>query len=386
MKPSCALVIPAALCCGIIAKSAQAAPKKSHSAASLHRVDSQNNAGMRARIDIVFCIDCSGSMGGVIETAKQKIWGIVNQIARAKPSPILRIGLIGYGDGARQFRKFPLSDDLDEVYQHLMTFRDQGWSDEYVGLLVHKATTEMSWAQQGSHQLNVIYVVGNETARQGPPQFDYAKTTPRAMNHEIWVNAIYCGSSGGEETWREMARLGHGEYLHIAGDGGGITIPTPYDKTLDALNVALNKTYLPFGRQGLMRSRNQARQDSNAKAVGGLANSASRAMAKSSMQYNNRGWDLVDAQREKDFKLSEVKKEALPPAMQKMNPTQQRAFIAQNARQRSAVQVKIRKLSEQREAYIRVQIKKRGLNQTNALDDAIRRSVVGQATKRGYKF
>ena len=49
------------------------------------------------RIDVVFCIDCSGSMGGVIDTAKQKVWEIVNEIAKAKPVPVLRIGLLGYG-------------------------------------------------------------------------------------------------------------------------------------------------------------------------------------------------------------------------------------------------------------------------------------------------
>ncbi|RYG68034.1 VWA domain-containing protein, partial [bacterium] len=55
----------------------------------------------RPPIDIVFAIDCSGSMGGVIETAKQKIWDIVNQAAQAKPTPQLRIGLLAYGNGSR---------------------------------------------------------------------------------------------------------------------------------------------------------------------------------------------------------------------------------------------------------------------------------------------
>src|SRR5688500_8491485 len=58
----------------------------------------------KPRIDVVFCIDCSGSMGGVIETAKQKVWAIVNETARAKPSPELRIGLIGYGNANGPFQ------------------------------------------------------------------------------------------------------------------------------------------------------------------------------------------------------------------------------------------------------------------------------------------
>ena len=67
----------------------------------------------KPKIDIVFCIDCSGSMGPVIETAKQKVWAIVNEVARAKPSPELRIGIIGYGNAMGPFRQYGLSSDLD---------------------------------------------------------------------------------------------------------------------------------------------------------------------------------------------------------------------------------------------------------------------------------
>src|SRR3954452_19346210 len=73
----------------------------------------------KPHIDIVFCIDCSGSMGPVIETAKQKVWAIVNQTAKAKPSPALRIGLFGYGNLDHTSRSFPMTDDLDEVYKNL---------------------------------------------------------------------------------------------------------------------------------------------------------------------------------------------------------------------------------------------------------------------------
>ncbi|HEY7115357.1 MAG TPA: vWA domain-containing protein, partial [Tepidisphaeraceae bacterium] len=77
----------------------------------------------KPHIDVVFCIDCSGSMGPVIETAKQKVWAIVNQIAKAKPAPELRIGLIGYGNAMGPFRTFPMTNDLDEVYKNLLTFK-----------------------------------------------------------------------------------------------------------------------------------------------------------------------------------------------------------------------------------------------------------------------
>ena len=380
LKVACtAMILSAASTCSVPAQAAPKAPVQKTAAKTI--VAPQTSS----RVDIVFCIDCSGSMGPVIETAKQKIWSIVNQLARAKPSPALRIGLLGYGNADRNFRSFALSDDLDKVYENLMTFRDEGWSEEYVGMAVHKAHGEMKWGT-AKRQLNVIYVVGNETARQGPEQFDYAKTTLAAHNRDIVVNAIYCGSAGGEETWREMAGLGGGQYLHIDKDGGSITVATPYDTKLAALSSELNKTYLPYGAGGQRSYANQAMQDSNSSRVGGMANAAARASAKSSAQYNSRGWDLVDAAREKDFDLSKIKAEDLPASMRKMSLAQRKAHIAKNAQQRSAVQSQIRKLSEQRDTFVQAEIKKRGLTQENAFDESVRRSIVEQAKAKGYKF
>jgi hypothetical protein len=363
-----------------------AAPQKAAKTAKLQKTKTQKtqwDGSPKPHIDIVFAIDCSGSMGGVIETAKQKVWSIVNEVAKAKPSPVLRIGLFGYGDADKQFRKFELSDDLDEVYQNLMTFKDEGWGTEYVGLLVQKATDEMKWAE-GSKTLKVIYMVGNETAKQG--QTDYTTTAPAAAKREIFVNAIYCGSSGGEETWREMAQLGKGQFMQIAASGGGLTLATPFDTQLAALNARLNKTYIPYGSRGVTALLRQRTQDSNSAAVGGAMNMASRAQAKATTQYNNRGWDLVDASREKDFDLKKVRKEELPANMQKMTLAQQQNFIAKNAAERARLHKQIRLLGTKRDAYLKTEIKKRGLNQSQALDDAIRRSVVGQAQMRGFKF
>src|SRR5690606_21962349 len=158
------------------------------------------------------------------ETAKQKVWTIVNEVARAKPSPILRIGLIGYGDGDRTYRIFPLTSDLDEVYKNLMTFKAEGRRQEHIGRAVHKAPTELT-RTPGRHPLRLIYVVGNDTARQGPAEMDYTVTAPKAIAAGIQINAIYCGDTdyqAATPTWRELAKLADGQYLEIAADGGAV--------------------------------------------------------------------------------------------------------------------------------------------------------------------
>lgn len=343
------------------------------------------DSNQKPHIDLVFAIDCSGSMGAVINTAKQKVWAIVNEIAKAKPAPVLRIGLLGYGNGNNTYRMFPLSDDLDEVYKNLMTFKDEGWGSEFVGLAIHKATSEMKW-EKARQQLKVIYVVGNETARQGPDGFDYTITAPAAIRSDINVNAIYCGNAGGQETWRELATLADGQYMEIAASGGAITVATPFDKQLDTLSVSLNKTYLAYGAAGKDRFANQSLQDLNARQAGGFGAGAERALAKSAVQYNNRMWDLVDASREKDFDLAKIKDTDLPEEMRKMTLAERKAHIAKKSAERTALQDEIKALSAKRDAHVKAEIAKQGLNTDKSFDEAIRKSVTEQARKKGFKF
>lgn len=382
-----------AVLCGI--SPAFASPQKAPKAQSSTRLAKNSSqkavatkmvVAQKAHIDIVFAIDCSGSMGPVIETAKQKVWTIVNQVAKAKPSPVLRIGLIGYGNADSSYRKFDLSDDLDEVYKNLSTFKDEGWSDEYVGRIIQKSLNEMGWSSGSSTRksLKIVYVVGNETAQQGP--IDYRKTAPLAFKKHVVVNAIYCGNEGGEETWQEFARLAKGQYLRIAGDGGAINIPTPYDGELEKLNAGINHTYLAYGARGSYGAANQIAQDSASYRVGGSANAAARAEAKSAAQYSNSSWDLVDASQAANFDLSKIKKEDLPTDMRKMNLAQRKTYLTKKRAERTQVQTKIKTLAAKRALFIQKALKKSGRNVDKSFDNAVRRSLLSQGAQQGFTF
>src|SRR6185436_8739513 len=176
-------------------------------------VYAQNDGPERGKVDVVFCVDRSGSMDRVIETAKRKIWTIVNEVAQQKPTPILRIGLIGYGSADKDIKFFPLSTDLDKVYENLTTFRCDMGGDEWVGWALQQAAERMEWASERK-ALKMIFMVGNETAAQGREDVMYTKTAPLAIKKDISVNVIYCGKPNPEEerTWREVASLADGFY------------------------------------------------------------------------------------------------------------------------------------------------------------------------------
>ncbi|MCG8698888.1 MAG: VWA domain-containing protein, partial [Bacteroidales bacterium] len=55
------------------------------------------------KIDIVFCLDATGSMSGLIQTAKEKIWSIASSMTQSEPEPDIRIGMVFYRDRGDNF-------------------------------------------------------------------------------------------------------------------------------------------------------------------------------------------------------------------------------------------------------------------------------------------
>ncbi len=78
----------------------------------------------KPKVEVVFCLDTTGSMGGLIDGAKAKVWAICNQIAGGKPTPDLKVGLVAYRDKGDAYvtKVFDLTDDLDTVHAELKTF------------------------------------------------------------------------------------------------------------------------------------------------------------------------------------------------------------------------------------------------------------------------
>ncbi|HZT82441.1 MAG TPA: vWA domain-containing protein, partial [Gemmataceae bacterium] len=119
----------------------------------------------KPKIEVVFCLDTTGSMTGLIEGAKAKIWTICNQIAGGKPTPELKVGLVAYRDRGKEeyvTRVFDLTDDLDAVHGQLKGFRAAGGGDfpESVNEALHVAVNKITWGQDKS-ALRIIFLVGD---------------------------------------------------------------------------------------------------------------------------------------------------------------------------------------------------------------------------------
>jgi hypothetical protein len=107
-------------------------------------------------------------------------------------------------------------------------------------------------------------------------------------------------------------------------------------------------------------------------------------VAKSSANYNNGRWDLVDAVKDKDFKLDALKESDLPATMQALPPAERKEFIEKKSQERSELQAKINALNAEREKFVAAQAKNAA--GTNTLDSVVITTIREQAQARAFTF
>lgn len=341
-------------------------------------------------VDLVICLDTSGSMSGLIESAKKKLWAVVNELATAQPKPVLRVGLYHYGntglnkeDGwVKQL--CPLTDDLDDVYGKLFALRTHGGT-ELVARVIRAATNELDW-NRDKGTLRMIFVAGNEPAVQDKV-YDLQAMCKAAATNGIIVNTIHCGAeaTGRKTGWADAARWADGQYAAIDQDRGTVVITTPHDKRLSELSAELNTTYVNFGVEGKRRKANQVKQDKNAESLS-VAAAASRGQSKGSALYRSSTWDLVDALKDGKVDIAKIKDEDLPKEMKGMTVEQRKAHVAKQAARRGEIRKEIQALGKKRMAHIKKEMEAKGLDAKSSFDAALRKAVREQAQKKNFKF
>lgn len=308
----------------------------------------------KPRVEVVFCLDTTGSMSGLINAARQKIWAISNQIASGKPTPELRVGLVAYRDRTDQYvtKIVDLTDDLDAIHTHLMSFQAQGGGDnpESVNQALHEAVTKIKWSED-KKTLKIIFLVGD-----APPHMDYAddvkypETCKLAVSKDIIINTVQCGQdSATHKYWQEICRLAEGSYVQINAQGGPVVVTaTPFDADLARINAELTKTTLGFGDA---RRQNAVAEQKAANLALGKAVAADRA-AFYANSARGASYDLLENVKSGKVKLEELKKEYLPPELKDLSIQQQKDFLAKLDQQRSTLNEQARALDKKRAAFV----------------------------------
>lgn len=315
----------------------------------------------RHAVDVVFAVDTTGSMGGLIEGAKRTVWSIATHIRQTEPDAELRIGLVAYRDIGDDYvtRDFALTGDLDAVFAELSGYQADGGGDtpEDVAAALYDTLHKMRWRDDAR---KLVFLVGDAPPadRGDVPTFDVLAR--EAGNRGILLNTIRCGSDGDTaRAWQQIAALGHGQFSTIEQDGGVQQVATPYDKRLAELSARVDSTAVIVGDDGERATYERnvaanaaapaaARADRAAYYAAGSGGPAGSARASN---------DLVGGVIAGKMAPRKIAKAALPPQMRGLSAEELQAEIARRAQLRKDAEAEMTQLTRQRTEYLRANAK-----------------------------
>ncbi|MED5465504.1 MAG: vWA domain-containing protein [Myxococcota bacterium] len=344
----------------------------------------------KPQIQIALLLDVSGSMSGLLNQARSELWKVVNaltDVTREGVEPEVRVSLYSYGmsdseDGLYIQQEIPLTMDLDSVSEKLFALSTDG-SAEYCGTVIQAASQGLEWTL-GDADLKAVIIAGNEPFTQGPVSPEGG--IERARERSIHLHTVYCGDAkeGIDGGWKRGATQGKGSYLSIDHNATEVHVDAPQDDEIVELGVALNKTYVPYGKKGREGVSKQRAQDSNAKKMS-KSSVVQRSLTKSGKYYKNNHWDLVDGVKSGKVKLKDLDVNALPEEMKGMSPSKRAAHLEGKERERQRIKTRMKELKRARGVYVAAEKKKR-TEEVDTLASAMIEALRAQAVARGFTW
>lgn len=351
-----------------------------------------SQAVAKPTVEVAFVLDTTGSMGGLLEGAKRKIWSIATSVVDTNPDADIRIGLVAYRDIGDEYvtKTFDLTTDIQDIYANLLELKARGGGDwpESVNEALDVAVNKLQWTK-GNDTKRIVFLVGD-----APPHMDYAqdtkypKTLAVAKQRDIVVNAVLAGSARDTgRVWQDIAQLGDGRFIPIPQDGGElVVIETPYDDEIIILQKEINGTVIPYGPQRLQkRVQEKTRQLSQ---VAAAAPSSASDMAsylnkrsKVSSEAVTGDGDLVSAVASGRTTVAGVKDDELPDELRKLTPEQRKAEIDRQTQARKSLNEKLAALVQKRDAFVADKKRSTAPAKTSSFDRAVEDTLRAQTNR-----
>jgi uncharacterized protein YegL len=207
----------------------------------------------RPRLDLVFMIDATGSMGDEIAKLKNSMHAMAQQIAQLPVQPDVCWGLVAYRDRGDAFltRTQDFTDDLRGFQQVLGQLQANGGGDtpEALNEALHEVVHGLSWRRDAARMV-VLVADAPPHLDYGGPQYDTDMQAALAKGIKLFA----VGASGldpvGEYVYRQMAQYTAGRFVFLtyrdaADPASGPGTQTTHDvkqysvQTLDRLVVKL---------------------------------------------------------------------------------------------------------------------------------------------------
>lgn len=173
----------------------------------------------RPRIDVVFAIDSTGSMGDEIEVVKENIRNIISDISQGQPAPDVRYGIVTYRDyGDDYVTKFwPFTREVPVIERTLANIRADGGGDkpEAVSDALHVALHNLQWDEQAKSK--IVFLIGDAGPNTYPNRYRWEDELKYAQKNNIAINTIACSGILFEEqrVFNEMSNNTNGMFAQL---------------------------------------------------------------------------------------------------------------------------------------------------------------------------
>ncbi|OUL98182.1 vWA domain-containing protein [Variovorax sp. JS1663] len=176
-------------------------------------------AGQRARLDLVFLIDATGSMGDEIGKLKASLRSIAAEVARLPSRPDTCFGLVAYRDRGDEFlvRRHDFTSDLGAFQSVLDALQANGGGDypEAMNEALNETVHRLSWRGNDTTRMVVLLADAPPHLDYGGPQYD--EDMMAALGKGIKLFSV--GASGldkqGEYIQRQMAQYTGGRFVFL---------------------------------------------------------------------------------------------------------------------------------------------------------------------------
>jgi Mg-chelatase subunit ChlD len=171
------------------------------------------------RIDVVFAIDSTSSMGDEIEIVKNNIRSIISEISQGQPAPDVRYGIVTYRDRYDEYvtKSWPFTRDVQEISRALSSIVASGGGDkpEDVASGLQVTLHDMAWDPQAKSK--IVFLIGDAGPHSYPDGYRWEDEIKFAQRNNISINTIACSGiwPAEEQTFSTMASSTNGQFSHL---------------------------------------------------------------------------------------------------------------------------------------------------------------------------
>ncbi len=180
------------------------------------------------RLDVLFLLDTTGSMGDELAQLQNNILGISAQIDALRVDA--RYGLVTYRDRGDAYvtRLYDFTPDVAAFQASLRSERADGGGDEPESLneALHNAVHNVSW--RGDDSVKLVFLVADAPPHLDYPQdYDYAQEMLIAAQRGIKIHPIASSSLSpiGEYIFRQIAQATLGHFIFLTYQQGVAGVP-----------------------------------------------------------------------------------------------------------------------------------------------------------------